>query len=283
MIVSVPLQIQPQIPPIGGLASVAAPLPLTEPEWRTGVQLTSLCGLEPFVWGCSSSDDKPVYATGDTVEFQSTTIGVEVACGPNGPNSPIGDIARKSAVEGLKRSEWQRLAIVLSDGVVGGGSVGSFGSNPSFQSEAVLAPNLDVTDPRGLVATVTDVLGVLCECYQSDTVLHVPAKFLPYFLAETLVEFDVSSGTYKLGVFDVSFDCYLNLGTPAAEILQPTATDGSEVWVYASTRPMIAMDRVVTVGSTQVQQNEYLYEASRGAIAVFDPCCLFASKALLTI
>lgn len=276
---SVPLQIQPQKPLRGGLQGVVSPMPLTEEEWRTGVQLTPVCGLEPFVWGCASEDEKPVADIEDYSEFSSTMIGVEVQCGPNGPNSPIGDIARRIARQGLERTRWSRLAQVLSDGVVGGGSVGGWAVNPSLQSEALTPSGFDPDNPAGIAPTLQGLLDGLCACWQGDIVFHVPASYLPQFVRQYIVEWDSARGVWTMGPYDFSFDCYPNLGPEAVEDVTPTAQDGSEFWIYATSRPLAAFSREMAFDARGVDRNNYLVEALRGAIVAFDPCCAFAAKA----
>lgn len=276
---SVPLPIQVQRPLKGGLASVMMPIPVGESDWRTGVQITPVCGLEPFVWGCASDGDKDVSSVEATVEFQATTIGVEVECGPNGPHSPIGDIARDTAARGLERTRWSRLAQVLHDGEVAGGNVGSWTTNPSLQSTATTPDGFDPDNVAGITSTLAGLLDGLCGCWQADVVVHVPVGFLPYFVRATLVEWDASRELWTMGGFDFSFDCYPNLGPPAVEIASPTPTDGSEVWMYVSSRPMAGWSSEEIVAARKVQLNEYIVEASRGAIVAFDPCCTLAAKA----
>lgn len=283
---SVPLQIRPQKPIRGGLESVATPLPMTEEDWRTGVQIQTVCGLEPFVWGCASVTDpedpdtwKPVADILPYSEFSSTMIGLEVACGPNGPNSPIGDIAKRIAQEGLERVRFSRLAQVLANGDVGGGATAGFGTNPSLQEDSSNPDGFVLATPAGILTTIQGLLDAVTDCWQTDVVFHVPLSFLPHFLDNHLVEWDAERGVWHMGPYEFSFDLYPNLGSAADELATPTATDGSEVWIYVTSRPLYAFSREMTIAARKQRLNEYVVEALRGAIIVFDPCCAMGAKA----
>jgi len=273
-----PLQIQTPRRPRGGLADVAGALPMSwgDGGWNWGVQVTPSCLLDRTVWGCASTGLKPNNGIEPSVNFDPTTFAVAVNCGPNGEQSPIGDIARQLAVDGLERWYWSDLAVVLSEG-----EVGAAVPNPSLRSEMQPYTGFVPATPECIMRVISGLLQQQGDCYDADVVFHVNRMFLPYFVSQQIVLWDEGRGVWHMGPYDFSFDSYPNLGSAAIEGADPTLTDGTEAWIYMTPRPLAATAPEQAFSSTRVRQNLYQVAAEVPGIVVFNPCCVWAGKALV--
>jgi len=261
----------------GGLESVAVPIPTS--DWHSGVQVTPVCGVEPFVWGCASSSgepgEKPITPILPSEQFDSTMIGVMVDC-DGGPGA-LGKIEATIASEGWQRTAWQRLATVLHDG-----EVGADDSNPSLQNVATLPVGWDVNNPADITNSLQGIIDAACTCWNADLVIHVPVEYLPYFLEKNLVSWDKDDQVYRLGSFRVSFDCYPNLGPSNLGPDAIPAADGSEVWMYATGPVYYGIATPEMIQTREWRQNKSRVEEIAGAIIAFEPCCIAAVKALVS-
>lgn len=273
-----PLQIQTPRRPRGGLADVAGNLPMSwgADGWNWGVQATPTCSMDRTVWGCASTGEKPENSVQDADNFDPTTFAVTVGCGPNGERSPIGDIARQLATDGLERWYWSDLAVVLANG-----EVGAAVPNPSLQSAMNPYVGFNPAAPDCIMRVLSGLLEQQGELYDADVVFHVNRMFLPYFIEDTLVEWDPVRGVWHMGPYDFSFDSYPNLGSAAIELASPTLTDGSEAWIYMSPRPLAATAPEQAFESKRVRQNAYIVAAEVPGIVVFNTCGVWAGKALV--
>lgn len=277
---ALPIRIQEPRLHRGGLESVVRPVPGSVVEWRGGIDYTPSCGVSPFIWGCDRDggvdpdSEKPQGELEEAVFFDSVTIGVQYSCLPGSETlSPIGDLVSDSARYAYDRYRWQRLAQVLSDGVVNGAG----GANPSLQSVAEVPDGFDPDAPAGIPSTIQGMLDSQCSAWDAQRVLHVPQQYLPHFLTQYLVEWDADVGVYRMGTHLVSFDCYPNLGPEGDE----PAEDGSEVWMYMTDAPMAAFDSEVIESATHVRLNRTTASAESGAIIAFNTCGVVAAKALI--
>jgi hypothetical protein len=283
--VTTPLPIQPRPPIRGGLASVAAPLGIPESEWRVGVEVRSTPDGGVFMWdtcgpGGTNIDtgnaivEKPVSPVGVGAPFFPVTIEKVVECGPGATQTAIGDIARETARGSLDRQVYKVLARVFqgllpnlsADGVPGGG-INQYVSTP---------PGFDSNNPKDLRGTLQELLYSVCDCSNSDPIFHVPRAWMPHFIAQDLVEWDELTGKFWFGPHEVSFDCYFNRDPTGS---YATAVDGSEVWIFATARPMVAVSAEDDVRVLERRQNTYTALVERHAIIAFDPTCVRMSKA----
>lgn len=291
-----PLPIQPPRLLRGGLASVAVDVPLPVEEWRTGVIWTTQCEVDSFVWGCDSAERggggqvKPAAALGaDEPEFYPGVIGARTTCDIAGSRTIIGDRVRTIAEQMLDRTRYGQLAQILADGDVGRDAAGVPDRNPSVVYDGQVPANFNNNSPSTLRGTMQGLMDAACTCWDQQLVFHVPRPYLAQFLHERLVVWDEADGVYRMGDHLVSFDCYPNIGPDQdfAGNAQPDqnvpAADGSEVWIWATSRPMIGLDEVMDDYSHRdVRQNSYDVVAEQGAIVMVDPCCIYAAKAVVS-
>lgn len=279
---SVKLPLQPANQLRGGLADNVSPLGYPVSEWREGVQYTSQCELDGFIWGCGRSDGDPkaLSLLGDTVNFLPTTLGGAASCDVAGSRSLIGNRQQQVALGVLERTQWQQLAQVLHDGFIGVGAGGTDVENPNFYASATVSANQSYTAPSSIAATLEGMYDTYCNRYSGDVLVHVPQQFRAFWIEQRLVEFDRASNRYYMGNTPVSFDCYSNVGpASAADPTPPVLDDGSAFWMYMSSVPIVEMDVVEEYDYTDVRQNSYTAVAERGAIALFDPCSVVAGLA----
>ena len=300
-----PLKLQPPRTLRGGLASVSDDLSALMPasEWRTGVQYTTKCSTDSFIWGCeggaNESLDTGEFDTEKTetataaphdVDFYPGMIGSTTECMVAGRQTVIGDLVRQSAEQSLDRVRYSTLAQILYYG-----NVGRTDRNASLQGDATVPDGFDPSAPSGIKQTLQGLLDATSRCWDQQLVFHVPAQYLPYFLADALVEFDQSAGVYRMGAHLVSFDTYVNLGPNALiggsggfdpeeddPALDPrlASADGSDFWIYATSTPLIGLDAVDVQSSIlDPRLNKYRVVAEQGAIILFDPCCAIGAKA----
>jgi hypothetical protein len=306
--VTTPLPIQPRPPIRGGLDSVAIPLPLSESEWSGGVFVTSTDDSSVVVWDASCQDygwelgaaivdpgdppndpieEKPASTPPAESEFAPTVIAARASCSVGGSQSAIGDIIGQNAQAALDRMQYRVLAQALHGGTPvyaqqdhGGGqnpNLAGFGGGTAPTYPA----GFNASAPGNIRGTLQGLLDLVCECYHSDPVFHIPRSFMAYFLTDALVRWDEGTQTFRFGPHMVSFDCYANKGSNELETATPTATDGSEVWIWTSAQPMVALGAQDTITNLERRQNSYTALVERQAIVAFDTACFGAAKATI--
>lgn len=293
-----PLPIQPRPPIRGGLDSVMASLPLDESEWRVGVSVTSEDDGGLGVWdatGCvdggydlatlDAVDEKP--STGplpDNGIFYPTILTKRVTCNIGGTQTVIGDIITQSAQSSFARTQYRSLAKVLHGYAPVFSPAGDPNPNLSGMNgadEPTYPDGFDAGAPGGIYGTLEGLLDLVCGCFNSDPVFHIPRQFMAQFTKDGVIRWDESAGVFRFGPHLVSFDCYPNRGSEAVEFATPTATDGSEAWIWTSTRPMVEVAGEVLVTQMERRQNGYDALVERPAIVVFDNHCFGAAKAVV--
>lgn len=297
MTANLPLKAYPGIR--GGLESVVAPLPLTEDEWRRGVNVRSSFVGELYVsgygggsWGAvDEGDEKPVNQPGSDWDFFPVTIGDIFECGALVPQgSPAERDIQFHAEALLEREQYRKLAELLytgetyvcgdledanDDGDVDDPDEGVDFTNPGFIALAELPVGYDDGAPGSIRGVFQGLLDSVCDVWTSDPVFHVARAWMPHFLGD-VVKWDEATQTFRFGPHLVSFDCYPNEG-PAGTT---TAVDGSEVWVYASMQPMVGIgDNVEVQRARNARQNTHQIRAEREAIIAFDATLVAAAKA----
>lgn len=265
---TVPLKIKQRPPIRGGLASVAAPL--EDVDWRAGVEVRAMPDGELFAVDTCTGDvydldgnmlpAKPVDEVGDGFKFLPVTVEKIVQCGPGATQTTIGDIAQQTASGSLDRQVYKMLARSVQFSLAPLASVPS-GSDPN--------------NPGGIRTALQGLLDGACGCFNSDPVFHIPRAWMPHFLGD-VVRFDESTGTFRFGPHLVSFDCYANQDPSGTYATNP---DGSEVWIFATAQPFVAVGEEDSVRVLTREQNNYKALVERHAIVAFDPTCALMSKA----
>ncbi len=292
-----PLPIQPRPPIRGGLESVVTPLPLDESKWRIGVAPTleddagiglwDANGCEDFGIDVDSGDEvneKPETSPAGSSAFAPAILTKLVSCNVGGSQSAVGNLILDSARYSFDRMQYRTLAKILQ------------GSLPVFNADGDANPNLsgdfgadgptypdgfDASQPGDIKGTLQGLLDLVCSCSHSDPVFHIPRSFMPQFLGTTLVHWDDANGVFRFGPHLVSFDCYTNLGSDELEQATPTAIDGTEVWIWTSSQPMVAFGAQDNLTGLERRQNEYTALVERPAIITFDTQCFGAAKAVI--
>lgn len=283
-----PLPIQPRPPIRGGLASVAAPLGTD--DWHSGVEATSSPDDGVFVWDvlCSDEgveldtldlieDDKPISSVGEGYRFYPVLVGKIVECGPAATQTTIGDIARQTARGSIDRQISKALAKALHGALETRGQYAGVNEEGSSLGDLMVVPDgFDPDSPGSIRGTMQGLLDMVCSCSNSDPIFHVPRAWMPHFIGVDLVRWDEGSGKFWFGPHEVSFDCYPN---EDPRNIAATNPDGSEVWIFATARPLVAMDEVDEVRVLTRRQNNYQALVERGGIVAFDPTCAWGAKA----
>lgn len=292
-----PLQSPPRIR--GGLASVSQVLlgldgqPLPESEWNKGVQWTNFGAGDTFVsgmgggsWGTiEDGDEKPVNDNPGGELFDPVMLGAMFSCEMNAPNGVLGDVSRARAEALLERSTYSDLARLLATGeAYRCGAADGSQPNASLQSEAVFPDGHDGITPGSIKGALQGLLDGVCggpdgTAWKADPVFHVPRAFMPHFLGD-VVRWDEATQTFRFGPHLVSFDCYPNQAPTAGG--GTTNPDGSEVWIYATLPPGIAISEQVDTQLVRAElRNVYTARAERAAIVAFDTSLVLAAKALV--
>lgn len=285
-----PLKIQQRPQIRGGLLSVSAPLPTD--DWRLGVEVRQSPDDGVFTWQpCASAgqlmdgsevlDDKPVSDVGAGLRFFPQYAEKIVQCGPGATQTTIGDIARETARGSLDRAYGKVLAGTLH-GLLAtyGPTTGETGTSLATPGVTTYPDGFDPNAPGNLRGTMQGLLDQSCDCFNSDPVFHIPRSFMPYFLPDGLVRWDEGTGTFRFGPHLVSFDCYPNIAPVVAdELASPTAGDGSEVWIFTTTQPLVATADMDDVSVLTREQNLYRAKVERASIVAFDATCAGAAKA----
>lgn len=291
-----PLPIQPRPKIRGGLDSVVVPLPVGEDEWRRGVSITGEIDADLHAWdatGCVEEgytvddpdpiDEKPATAPGyDSGMFYPTMIPRHVECNIGGAHTSVGDIITGLARSSFERTQYRTLARILHGRLQVMDGAGT--PNPSMSGgwtgdQPIYPDGFDPENPGSIMGTIQGLLDIVCSCSNSDPVFHIPRAFMHYFLVNGLVQWDEAAAAFRMGPHLVSFDCYPNLGSDVLEQATPTADDGTEVWIWATQRPMVALGAVDEVTITERRQNKYNALVERPAIIAFDTICRTAAKA----
>lgn len=300
-----PLKIQASPPLRGGLDAVASPLPMSEDEWRVGIEVTPPARNSVHLWDATGCADvgyeldaaagagAPAELTEKTengvasgFKFYPTGIVAQVECHVSGTQSAIGDIILENAQADLDRMQWRALEAVLHGAAPVMGPAGE--RNPSLanydddgvgQSAPTLPDGFDPTAPGDLKGSLQGLLDGICACSKGDLTLHVPVSFLPYFLVDGAVRWNEDTGRYTYGSHTVSFGCYPNRGPQDTEAASPTADDGTEVWIYSTGPVYYAFGDTDTVQEVVRRQNKAIALVERPAIVAFDPVCVYAVKA----
>lgn len=301
-----PLRIQASRPLRGGLDSVAVGLPeLTEDDWKVGVELTPPARGSVSLWdatGCNdegyalddhdASDpltEKPVEGVATGFKFYPGMIVAQSECEVGGSVSAIGNIILENAQADLDRNAWRAAEAILHGiapvlhpgGLERNASLNNYGigGDPTGPSDPTLPDGFDPAAPGDLKGTLQGLLDSVCACAKGDLTLHVPVSFLPYFLADGVVKWDPESGRYLFGTHEVSFGCYPNRGPNAQETASPTATDGTEVWIWATGPVYVEFGADQVLGEITRRQNLYTAIVERPVLVAFDPACVYAAKA----
>jgi hypothetical protein len=282
--VTTPLNIEARPAIRGGLASVAGQLP-SGTDWRNGVEITTTPDDGVFTWDTCEGEaydisgtpivgDKPVSSVGAGLKFFPVTAEKIVECGPGATRTTIGDIARETARGSLDRQIHKVLARALQ------GIIPTFGDNSqigaSIATLATVPAGFDPDNPGNLAGTLQGLLDSVCDCSSSDPVFHVPRAWMPQFIAQDLVTWNEALGVFMHGPHEVSFDCYVNEDPTGT---YETLTDGSEVWIFATAKPMIEISEADDVTVLTHRQNNYKAMVERQAIIAFDPTCVIMAKA----
>lgn len=273
----------------GGLESVARPpvgrdgQVVSESEWRGGVGFTPLHGHsdQGFVWpvGCAATPaltgGKPTEdPIGPMEEFQPLVVGAISSCLPG--RTVFGDLQRAQALEVLERVKYGKL----SEALLTGGTGASNESNPGLLATATMPAGFDAANPNTVRLTMQGLLNGVCDAGGSDWVFHAPIQALPTIKEALGLTWNGERGVWTYGPFDWSFDCYPNVGPASVEGTNPTATDGSEWWIWLTRRPMIAWsDSTQVVEATKALENERKVLAEQVALLVFDTGAVYGAKA----
>ena len=272
----------------GGLETVSVPLvgldgePLTEAEWNKGVIHTNAAQGETFVsgygggsYGTDPDSVKPTIDNPDAELFMPVTLGAIFECQMNAPGGTLGDVSQQRAVSLLERRTYSDLAEILLTGE--NYRCDSGDQNPGFIANGELAINGDVGgSPRGVLQGLLD--GV-CGGWESDPVFHIPRAWMSQFIGE-LVHWDEANEVFRFGPHRVSFDCYPNEGPTGST---PANPNGSEVWVWASLPPKLAVSEEISTTLVRTElQNRYQARAEREAIIAFDTGLVLAAKAIVS-
>lgn len=277
---TVPLPVQPNPRRRGGLESIARDLPLSLEEWRTGVRFTPPGADAPFVWptGCvvpAAAEKGFVEGVGQGELFNPLVVGNGVECMPG--RSAVGDLVRDNATRGLELRRFEQLAVAMFTGGTGGDEADN---NPSLQAlpASVTAPGVDPLLPKRGRLAMQGLMNAMCIYGGSDWVVHAPLASLPVMRNELgLTHGD--DGVWRMGDLDFSFECTPIEGPTEVEDVTPTATDGSEFWLWITRRPLIAWDEPLPVRENiDTARNRRVVLAERPAILVFDTTAVLAAK-----
>lgn len=301
-----PLRIQASRPLRGGLDSVAVGLPeLTEDDWKVGVELTPPARNTVHLWdatGCNDEgyalDDhdasaalaeKEVGGVAEGFKFYPGMIVAQAECTVGGSVSSIGNIILENAQADLDRNAWRAAEAILHGmapvlhpgGLERNPSLNNYGidPDPTGPSDPTLPDGFDASAPGDLKGTLQGLLDSVCDCAKSDLTFHVPVAFLPYFLADGIVRWDAAAEGYFFGSHEVSFGCYPNQGPQAVEDANPTATDGTEVWIWTTGPVYVEFGQDQVLGEVTRRQNLYTAIVERPVLVAFDPVCVYAAKA----
>lgn len=280
------LKIQQRPPIRGGLASVAAPLETD--DWKSGVQIQTTPDGDVFVWNPLCADDGVMLSTGDPItekpvddvaearRFYPITVGKIVQCGPGSDRTAIGNIALQQAKGSLDRQIYKALAHALHGALeTHGNYAGADEIGTSIGSEMVVPAGFDPDAPGNLRGTLQGLLDSVCACSNSDPIFHVPLAWKSQFIGD-LVRWDEATQKYWFANHEVSFDCYPNEDPTGTYATNP---DGSEVWIFATARPLVEIEEEDTVVLLTRELNNWKARVERHAIVAFDPTCVYGAKA----
>lgn len=256
----------------GGILSAAKALPAQYDEWRQGVSFNSACvdTSDPRLWYCvdPSSEglsNKVADNVGSPVTFEPFMVYSERDCSTWMDQSELEELARI----GLDRTLSQGIALQLQTNPLGS-------SSESLNS---VANDITPATPVDIVNTIAGLIGTAsCDCGLSDVLLHAPLRSLPFFIERRLVEWDEARGVWHMGQYDISFDCYSEVGPGDVS----TPLDGSQIWIYATGPVEWSIGPAEVAGrpdSIVVRTNNALSLIEHLAILRFDTCCVVAARA----
>jgi hypothetical protein len=246
----------------GGLLSVARRLPAGS-DWRGGITFTPQCGTTSGRWSCTTAGEKDVSDKPDPQRFDPFLIHSGARCS----GAPVMDDLQELVRGELTRasSGWMAEELVLSDPDVG---------NLDLSTAATDITPLDGLDPAptSLKNSIAGLLSAASECGAGEVMLHVPIVTLVYLIDLGL---EWRDGHYWLGAIPVSVDKYPPLGG--------VAIDDSEAWLYL-TRPVEF--EITPIGEIEFNHftgrlNEAVLVGERLAVLRFDPCCVYAIRAVV--
>ena len=241
----------------GGLLSVARPLP-DGSDWKGGITFTPSCIDSIGTWACATAGEKEPSVKGDPVRFDPFLIYSAAKC----DGAPVIDDLRELVRGKLEResgSELARNLVIKNDDVEDG---------LGFTDAAT-----DITPGAGTTSLKNSLAGLLSHSAGcGEIVLHAPRVALPYLLD---IGLEVRDGRYWYGMVPVSVDDYPPLGG--------VDTDPNEAWLYLSGPIEYEM---APIGEAEFNHytgrlNEALLVGERLAVLRFDPCCVYAIRALL--
>lgn len=260
----------------GGILSAARSLPAPYSEWRQGVTFNPLCndvqGLNEVCPAGEGPLTKEILGVSAPVEFLPFVLLSGRECSTWMPGSELLDQARMSLEMGISRSFAQQLE---SDPL--GASGRSLYTDATDITGATLA---------NMTATLTGLLGAVCECGKFDLTIHVPLYAIPTLIeSQTITWDDSGTGRWMYGPWVVSADCYEGLGvaTPSGANPSPGPADPAacEAWVYITGPVEVAIGDLEVIADVDERTNGQIQLVERLGILRYDPCCVYAAKALV--
>lgn len=261
----------------GGILSAARPLP-SGAEWRQGLTFNPVCLTgDDRLWFCTDVVDPEGEESQPVKNLDAVTAPVVF--------DPFLAYAESECSTWISRDDLLALARQGFDRTLSAGFAAQLQSNP-LSAQGNQSPSLNSvgTEIAGSgTADISNTLSALisnaiCDCRQTDLLIHAPIRALPFFVERELVEWDDSRSIWHMGPYDFSFDCYSETGPDDVD----TAVDGSEVWLYV-TGPVeyaVGPEVVPTLEhSLTARTNDQLALVEHLAALRFDTCCVLAARA----
>lgn len=250
----------------GGIIASSRVLPASFDEWRQGINFNTSCNPNGTgLTGCINPDDpfdKTISQLGDVAEFEPFLAYSGRECSTWVTSQELLD----AASQGLEATISHAFATQLQTGQIG--------SNPSLNSSAT---DITPVSPVDIVNTFSGLVQAICACGINDITFHINLRAIPFLVERHIVTWDSISGNWKHGPYNVSADCYGSVGPDDSE----EAEDGSEVWVYVTGPVEFAVGDLVQTEGLDVAVNGKSELVERLGILRFDPCCVYAAKAVL--
>jgi len=295
--------------PSASLLTVARPLP-DGTDWRSGIAWSSACLLDTHNWPyCPDAATLTAGKTlapgaGPLVATDPFVVYTGVEC--DWVEGPLGDDL-STLCSGMNDAH---LAYGISQALWMGVGLPSV-ADPNYGLPPTLRRTAQDVSIGGVATELNDVVGALLQHYEACTtgdggaVIHLPTVMLPGALGGTGGGARVCwpEGNFYRGPAGSVVSAGpgyphghtpqgplgagpLVSGTPPNEVYQGNAF--SEVWVYVSGPVEYAVGTTEMVPPDDAQRrvptrlNRYDVVAERSAIVRFDPCCVFAAKAINT-